>query len=140
DNKTGLQPSDLKISVGTHRLSEVKPHDEYFIDKIIPHENYYVGSGGELVAGWGRAEENDEKSDVLGRIDVLNRSNNECKQNFKDMFSPKEMFCAGRRKGSKLLCLGDSGGAVVKRRRGQSYLAGIISSRIGCSRNECQLM
>ncbi|RWS23320.1 chymotrypsin-2-like protein [Leptotrombidium deliense] len=44
-----VKAEDLKIVVGTHDIKKRLPKDEYNIDKIINHENYRVGSGGELI-------------------------------------------------------------------------------------------
>ncbi|KAL9989280.1 hypothetical protein ACROYT_G003813 [Oculina patagonica] len=98
-----------------------------------------------IVAGWGitRPLENYERpslneiSNVLRHATFTIQSNQLCLNRSGIHFNATTEFCAGEGKGNSDACLGDSGGAFVRRGSGSKWVAiGVVSWGNGCAQKD----
>lgn len=88
-----------------------------------------------VVIGWGvRSEFSADVSETLQKVEVPLVSQEVCNKAYKGKISDT-MLCAGYKDGKKDACQMDSGGPlVVKNKKGEFVLAGIVSWGAGCAR------
>lgn len=82
-----------------------------------------------VVAGWGVLEEGGAVSNTLQHVMVCIQASNVCSS----LTSPANEICAGIPTAPvRDSCQGDSGGPLVVNGTSGYYLAGIVSSGVGC--------
>lgn len=144
NNKWNPETTEYDSDLALLAFEQKSIHFNEFVQPIclwnFPYEPT-VSEG--LVAGWGKSEDPTKKYENVPRlVKALIQTNEQCFLDERALveLSSLRTFCAGLRNGSGV-CHGDSGGGLIIKVDGISYLKGIVSSSLikdgGCdvSRN-----
>ena len=106
------------------RLNSPADFDEKIMPICLPKSKGGGRSRYYTTVGWGRMD--DEFPNELQEVDIMHRSEQNCSQWWgeDESFDSSIQLCAGLNEGS---CVGDSGGPLMLRKRGQYVLAGITA-------------
>ncbi|CAG0880825.1 unnamed protein product [Cyprideis torosa] len=117
------------------RLSKRLHWDEFTVPVCLPVQRKKVlaGKAGILV-GWGRLSENGPRSKRPLKLQVPIVDMQQCLKILGKKNVNPTKFCAGYLEGGRDACQGDSGGPLVMRVGNIYVQEGIISSGVGCAR------
>jgi len=96
--------------------------------RLVSNRADWVPSAPATVFGWGLTRNGGSVADALHQVTVPIQKDSYCRTAFRPDFSSRLMLCAGRRRGAKDSCEGDSGGPLtVSDVSGELRVAGVVS-------------
>ena len=125
DTQDGRSVINIENDIALVRVNGNLIHVRYTSAVNLPYYDDNINGKTVVASGYGRTERG-QLPGVLKAVDMKILEDYQCRQRFRDLYKPEQMFCAGGVQGQGHgTCSGDSGGPIVL--KGQNVIVGLTS-------------
>ena len=121
----GKSVINIENDIALVRVNSNLIHVRYTAAVNLPSSGEDIHGKTVVASGYGRTEQG-QLPGVLKAVNMRILEDYQCRQRFRDLYKPEQMFCAGGVRGQgQGTCSGDSGGPIVL--KGQNVILGLTS-------------